>query len=491
MQSEQIPNDGGYHVKRLVDEANDRLGKIGRRGKRAKIVAKKTSLTLQFTFKDGKGNPQKNVGLGGIPMGARGIYEAEEIAQTVTGQLAAGTFTWNWFNSLIGKDTSEQAKQRTCKEMVEQYKKHFLKQRTENKCPQRDWYISCMHLEKEIGEIDKPISMSLLRRVVERTENNSPTRTATLNGVAGFLKYFGNTDYKDVIKDYKANNNPKRKKRNVPHDRKIMDVYERGFTPKARGTKKHHYRLPQWQFLYGLLATYGLRVHEAWNIANWDKPVTLKNGDWVTIGNDDDNEISVKHDGEDLIVPAILDPDNDEHILCIGHDTKTGYRMASPISPEEHNWLKKFNLLQPLNLPDIKTPLKRQSGGLGSFSCTNKTCTWFNSRSYGFTPHDLRHAYTHRGHRLGFNSKALADSSGHSMTMSSTTYLRHMSDAMKFKGQRDALKKDRNKRSRVEELEQENKALKYQLEAKDNKIKMLEAELKAYRAIEESKRTNS
>jgi hypothetical protein len=33
-----------------------------------------------------------------------------------------------------------------------------------------------------------------------------------------------------------------------------------------------------------------LRVHEAWNIANWDKPVILHSGDWLEIETDDDEE---------------------------------------------------------------------------------------------------------------------------------------------------------------------------------------------------------
>lgn len=51
--SKQHTNDGGYHIKRLVNEANERLKQIGKQGKRATIVAKKSSLSLQFTFKDG------------------------------------------------------------------------------------------------------------------------------------------------------------------------------------------------------------------------------------------------------------------------------------------------------------------------------------------------------------------------------------------------------------------------------------------------------
>ncbi|MDJ0577924.1 MAG: hypothetical protein QNJ65_22540 [Xenococcaceae cyanobacterium MO_234.B1] len=35
--SEQIPNDGGWHWHELVNQANQRLSKIGKHGKRAKI----------------------------------------------------------------------------------------------------------------------------------------------------------------------------------------------------------------------------------------------------------------------------------------------------------------------------------------------------------------------------------------------------------------------------------------------------------------------
>ena len=489
--SEQLPNDGGYPIKRLVNEANEKLKQIGRQGKRATIVAKKTSLSLQFTFKDGNGRPQKNVGLGGIPVSPNGILEAENIARMVTAKLVAGKFTWDEFYELIGKPTSEQAKQLTCKEMVEQYKKHFFQQRKGNKNPSKSWYLECSSIEKILGNLDKFISLSLIRQIVESKDNNSVSRKQTLNGLVGFLKYFNNTDYKEVIRQYKENNNPKAKKRNVPSDKRIIEVYETGFVPSSRGTKKYNYRFPQWQFLFGLLATYGLRIHEAWSIANWDKPVILKDGDWVAVDIDDDNSIELQRDAGELIIPAILDPNNKEHLLCIKHATKTGYRVAMPLSPDGHNWLEEFNLLQPLNLPDITNPLERAGKNQSAFRCTKGATYWFRTHKYGFKAHDLRHACNHRGHQSNYNHKALSDSLGHSVNMNSTGYLRHMNDSVKLEGIVSAINKDRNKRSRVEELEQENKALKYQLEAKDNKIKMLEAELKAYRAIEESKRTNS
>ena len=484
--SEQRPNDGGYHIKRLVNEANERLKQIGRQGKRATIVAKKTSLSLQFTFKDGEGRSQKNVGLGAIPVSANGILEAEKIAQMVTNQLVANQFTWGWFHSLIGKDTSEQNKQLTCKEMLEQFKNHFFKQRQGNKSPSDNWYSSSRHIEKVLKGVDKPMSLSLVRQIIEATSNNSVTRVKTLNGLAAFLKYFDNSDYKNVIKEYKANNNPKPEKRNVPDDKKIAKVYRTGFGIKPNTPGTIRYRLPQWQFLYGLLATYGLRIHEAWNIANWDKPVTLKDGDWVTVDVDDDNSIELQRDGGDLIIPAVLDPTNKEHFLCIRNATKTGYRIAFPLSPEGHNWIEEFNLLQDLNLPDIPKPLRRSGKRKSTFACTNTTGSWFKRRDYGFKAHDLRHAYNHRGHQSGVNHKALADGLGHSMAMNSTGYLKHMSDEVKLQGIKQAIQKEQAKRSENELLRAENQTLKAQLEAAQNKIELLETKLQLNNTYKQS-----
>ena len=51
--SEQIPNDGGYHLPRLIKEANDRLKAIGKHGKRAtiKVTAKfNKPISAQFSL---------------------------------------------------------------------------------------------------------------------------------------------------------------------------------------------------------------------------------------------------------------------------------------------------------------------------------------------------------------------------------------------------------------------------------------------------------
>jgi integrase len=427
------------------------------------------------------------VGLGSIPNSAKGIQEAENIASMVTSQLAANSFTWDWFNRMIGKDTSEKAKVLTGKEMLEEYKKHYFKQRRDNKNVDGSWYGDYRYIEPALTDLDKPLSLPLIRQIVDQTENNSATRVYLLNGLAAFLKYFGNTDYKEAIKDYKANNKPKPGKRDVPIDKRIIEVYKTGFIPAPKCPKKYFHGYPQWQFLYGLLATYGLRIHEAWNIANWDKPVTLKNGDWVTVDVNEDEEVSVQRDAGDMVIPAILDPNNEEYILCIKHATKTGYRMVMPLSPEGHNWIEEFNLLQPLNLPDMKNPLGRSGKDKTGYFWAKSTCDWFKRKKYGFKPHDLRHAYNHRGHFSDYKPVTLAHSMGHSLQMNSDNYLRHMSDTVKLQGMIESISKDKEKRDELEIIKSENKALKFQNQALENEIELLKTKLKMYEAIKESR----
>lgn len=235
-----------------------------------------------------------------------------------------------------------------------------------------------------------------------------------------------------------------------------------------------------------MLATYGLRVHEAWNIANWDNPVTLKNGNWIIVDVDGKEDIELQRNNGDLIIPAVLDPTNKEYLLCINNGTKTGYRITFPLSPEGRNWTKEFDLLQDLNLPDIPNPLRRSGKRKSTYACTNTTDSWFERRDYGFTPHDLRHAYNHRGHQLGVNPKALADSLGHSMAMNTIGYLKHMSNEVKLQGIKDAIQKEQNKRSENELLKEKVKDLKAQLEAAKNRIELLETKLQLNNTYQQS-----
>lgn len=489
--SEQIPNDGGYHLPRLVKEANDRLKKIGKHGKRAtiKVTAKHNKpISAQFSLPN---IGQKQYGID-LSLTKNNLIKAEEICTLITSQLVAGTFTEEWFNKLIGKDIRDETENKevvlTCKEMLEQYKTHYFKERKNQKRPNHNWYCSCRHIESVLSQYSLPINLQIIKTIIDCTENNTTARKQTLGGLTSLLKYFDNNEFKNIIKKYKANNKPKSKLKHIPDEREIASVYQHGFEIHPSTRKSFYRNFSQWQFLYSLLATYGLRIHEAWNIKNWNKAVTLKDGDWLAIDNDDDERSFDNDDdestyqwkqyqGKSLTIPAILDPDNKTYLLAIGHKTKTGYRVAFPLSPNGHDWVKEFNIVQPFNLPDINNPLKFAGNNVeSSFNCSNATGNWFRQHKYGFTPHALRHAYNIRGHKLGVNQKVLCDSLGHSLQMNSSTYLRHEGDNSRLQGILQEVSKDKDKRNEVEILRAENKRIKLENER-------LRAELAIYKAV--------
>ena len=492
--SEQLPNDGGWHWDRLVREANERLGQIGKHGKRAKIkVTPKPGkpISAQFSLSGKQQNPGLN-----LPLNKNNLIKAEEICALITGQLVAGTFTHNWLDSLLGKNKKpiEKEKALTCREMLEQYKIHYFKQKKGDKNPEKTWISNYRHITKTFLKYqEKPINLTIIKEAIECTENNTPTREKHLNGLVNLLRHFDNNDFKQIIKCYKAENNPKPKKKYIPNDNEIINIYFSGFEINPYCRKDFHYRYGQWQFLYALLAIYGIRVHEAWNIKNWNTGVYLKNGEWIAIADDTEDINNEDEKGKytyqqlnkDLYFPAILDPNNQDYLLCIGHETKTGYRVAFPLSPSgcgrNCDWVQKFNLIQPLNLPDILDPFKHRGNHNDcSIKCSSDTSKWFARRKYGFTPHALRHAYNIRGHKLGINQKTLANSLGHGLQMNSHDYLRHEGAISKLESLKQAINKDTHKCTELERLRAENKHLKTEIEK-------LRTELAMYKAIEQSK----
>jgi hypothetical protein len=82
--SEGLFTDGSFQLSKVLEQTNDRLGKLGKHGKRAKLKQSKNSIVLQFSF-EGKQH-QKGIN---CSFTKGGIIEAEKIAGLVTSQLSA------------------------------------------------------------------------------------------------------------------------------------------------------------------------------------------------------------------------------------------------------------------------------------------------------------------------------------------------------------------------------------------------------------------
>lgn len=175
--------------------------------------------------------------------------------------------------------------------------------------------------------------------------------------VAGALAKFAGIEFDP--KPYRGNYSPSQvSPRNLPDDATIARCRET-ITNKS------------WQWVYGMMATYGLRNHECFKL-----------------------------DLEAFPVVRILD------------DTKTGTREVWPCFPE---WTEQWNLKNRI-LPPIQ--LDRSNDKIGH------SVTAYLSPKLPFTPYDLRHAWAVRTLEFGWPDALSAQQMGHSLEVHNRTYQR-------------------------------------------------------------------
>ena len=150
---------------------------------------------------------------------------------------------------------------------------------------------------------------------------------------------------------------------------------------------------PQWRCIFALMATYGLRDHEAFLC-------TLENRDGVTV--------------------AII-PD----------DTKTGTHIAYP---HPAHWVELW-LQNTLNRPSVEVRANEQYGGIAS--------TYWRRKRLPGTPYGLRHAYAIRCHAAGVRIAIAAAWMGHTPDVHLRTYQKWISEAVHRQAWRELQERQR------------------------------------------------
>jgi integrase len=179
-----------------------------------------------------------------------------------------------------------------------------------------------------------------------------------------------------------------------------------------------------WQWVYGMLATYGVRPRE----------------------------LFVNPD-----VEWWLSPDNTDNTWKVAPETKTGYREALPLHPD---WVELFDLKN----PEFLELLKNQVDGKTSFTDINtirvNCSSWFRRVNVPFTPYDLRHAWAIRAHIMGVPIKAAADNLGHSVEIHTEVYQKWFS----LENRKKVIKLAVDKKDDIESLKEENARLRAEIE---------------------------
>lgn len=404
---------------------------------KAKVTKNNNSLALQATLplkpsdkdKKGTGTKQYLISLG-IPANLDGLKTAEEEAYELGKLIARKTFTWN--DKYLGIRSKQKLEVKTFGELLDRFEVEYFKNHKRTIKSEHSFNNYFRELTRHLPREKLATSEHLLQSL-EKTEAQSYPRRNLAISISIFAKYF---DIDINVAEYLKR--PKAKKRNIPSDSQIEAAYL-GYEQYAncrqqRGIKnrkfENNWKIYRW--IYGMLATFGLRPRELFlrpNIKWW------------------------------------LSPDNINNTWKVDELGKTGEREVLPL---HEKWIQQFDLKNReicLSVAEYFTDsicYKR----LNANKLAN--CKWFQKAKCSFTPYDLRHAWAIRAHLMGIPIKAASDNLGHSVQMHTKTYQKWFSlDNRKSAIDTATAKQEMLKslENRVKELELENEKLKIKIKS--------------------------
>ncbi|MGA1626324.1 MAG: site-specific integrase, partial [Prochlorothrix sp.] len=307
-----------------------------------------------------------------IPATLDGVKAAEREAKIIAAQLLAKTFDWHPY--LVW---SLETRQGTggIGQQIQDFEQYFWEQgdRSANLAASRTtWegaYLPYLRRLQTISQTQTQLTASeAIYAAIESYQVNSRSRQlccTALGAFADFLKLELPLDLQALKGSY---NPSKTRARTLPSDAEILERFSQ--IPN-----------PQWQFVYGIMATYGLRNHEVFFC-----------------------DYQALTQGEALPTLRVLET------------TKTGEHEVWPFLPD---WIDRFNLRQ-VQLPSVNTDLTETTlQNIGQ-----RVTRQFRRYGLPFSPYDLRHAWAVRTINLGLPDTVAAKMMGHSVAIHTRTYHR-------------------------------------------------------------------
>ena len=361
----------------IIHEINDINRKFLIKGSKLKIEKRGGKLNIRGSLpsKENK-NIQKvqRISLG-IDADIDGLEEAKKKLQLINLQLELNQFKWrDWITSSIqeGNKTYEFF----IKEISEFEKKFFKEQRNEhlNSARKSTWNSSYKPYIKRMINIYKKndnkdinhIFLSTLKSYQEGSRSRKQCGTS-LNVFADFLKLSLPSEWKSLSRGYGIK---KASFRDLPDDNLIEELW-RNIPNKS------------WQYVFGLMATYGLRNHEVFFC---DLSALKNNGD---------------------------------KILRVLPTTKTGEHQVWPFHPK---WVDLFQLSSLGNDPSLLPKINRDLGHTTLQNIGKRITDQFKRYCIKIKPYDLRHAWAVRTIFYDLPDTVAARMMGHSVSLHNQTY---------------------------------------------------------------------
>ena len=363
-----------------ITELDDRIAQTNHRLKIAQlglqIERRGNKLALRGTLPPRPGSPrlrphQQRVPID-LPATPAGLKQAEAQVKVIAGQLIQNSFDWQQYLPVVG---GGRLSEMDLAQKLQAFEIHLLTQLSPTSKPaslRTTWqsaYAPYLRKLTAIAQTSGNLSLSeLIYATVYSTPANSRSRQVcctALSALAEFLQLELPIALKTLWGSYSPGQT---QARDLPTNAEIVAAYEQ--IPN-----------PAWRFVYGIMATYGLRNHEVFFC--------------------DYNALAI---GSPEAVIEVLDM------------TKTGSHEVWPFLPE---WIEAFNL-RSIALPQINTDLNRTTLQRIGQQVTGQ----FRRYQIPFSPYDLRHAWAVRTIHIGLPDTVAARMMGHSVAIHTRTYHR-------------------------------------------------------------------
>jgi integrase len=334
-----------------IDQANKRL-KAANVGVTIKVQGDRLSLRATLPPKPNSGKTyshQQTIALG-VRKTPAGLQYAVREARKVGALLDCKEFDWTPYlkNSVPTPET--------VKDWVQRFESDYFSRRARNYKSETTWKGEYLSFFNRLPQ-DKGLTVEILKHAILQTKPDTRSRKRACMSL-GALASFAQLDLE--VKPFVGNYSPSKvNPRDLPTDQEIAAYY-------------HKIVNPQWQWVYGMLATYGLRPHEVF-LLDYDE----------------------LRQGEEII--KVL-------------DGKTGSRQVWPFYPE---WFREWCLAD-VKLPDIQ--VDRPNSSIG------RSCSHYFQNKLPFKLYDLRHCWAIRTLEFGLEVAFAAQQMGHSVQVHTVQY---------------------------------------------------------------------
>ena len=384
----------------VIQEINNVNDKFATQGSKLKIEKRGDKLNIRGALpsKEDKNNFKvQRISLG-LKADISGLEEAKKKLQLINLQLELNQFDWiNWISSNNKKEIKDNFEFSTRLNKFEEF--FFKENKNEYLTSSRKttWRSSYKPYLKRMLYIYNSCNNKELKNILLKTlesyKEGSRSRkqcATSLSVLAKFLEINLPEDWKLNAKGYGLN---KASFRDLPSDDLIEKLW--GEIPNK-----------SWKFVFGLMATYGLRNHEVFFC------------DLSSLTNFGDKIIRV--------LPT----------------TKTGEHQVWPFHPE---WVEKFELSKLGNNPELLPNINRDLKITTLQNIGKKITDQFNRYSLQIKPYDLRHAWAVRTIFYDLPDTVAARMMGHSVSLHTQTYHHWITKRDQQQAVNNALSKFKNR----------------------------------------------